>query len=277
LNREISVSNIILFWSEGLLRTCMLPIGFIIYSLYSNFRSARKQSGWGFNLFAGAGMILMAWFLQVHSADMANAFLPAYGIIAVLFGTSLNDIIRRFKNKPDLIQSKLPDIVYLLVILQFITLVYDPRSLIPSAADKAAGEKFVENISRLHGPVFIPAHGYLATKAGKKLYAHEMAIYDVCRNNDDEASMKLKEKIKEAFGNRDFAAVIYDDLYSPIRGFDPDSNYAFKKHMFAASDEFFTVAGRRIRPQYLFSPKKSPVDEFPPFHMIGPMPPDTEE
>lgn len=277
LNREISISNIILFWTEGLFRTCMVPIGFIIYHLYSNFRSARRQPGWGFNLFAGAGMISMAWFLQIHSGSLANALLPAYAMITILFGISLNDILRRLKSKPDLNQSRLPDIVYLLVILQFITLVYDPRHLIPSRADRVAGEEFIESISKVDGDIFIPAHGYLAARAGKKQYAHGMAIYNVYRSNDNEASMKLKEDIKEAFGNRDFAAVIYDDLYSPIGGFDSDSNYAFEKHMFLNGNNFFPVAGTRIRPQYFFGLKPLPIDEFPVFEMIGPMPLDTEE
>jgi 4-amino-4-deoxy-L-arabinose transferase-like glycosyltransferase len=277
LNREISISNIILFWTEGLFRTCMVPIGFIIYYLYSNFKSARRQPGWSFNLFAGAGMISTAWFLQVHSGNLANALLPAYAMITILFGISLNDILKKLKSKPDFNQIKLQDIVYLLVILQFITLVYDPRHLIPSRADRAAGEEFIESISKVDGDIFIPAHGYLAARAGKKQYAHAMAIYDVYRTNDDEASMKLKEEINEAFGNRDFAAVIYDDLYSPIGSFDSDSNYAVEKHMFVNGKDFFSVAGTRIRPQYFFSLKKPPMDEFPVFEMIGPMPLPTEE
>ncbi len=277
LNREISTSNIILFWTEGLFRTCMVPLGFIIYHLYSNFKSARRQPGWSFNLFAGAGMISMAWFLQVHSGSLANALMPAYAIITILFGISLNDILKRLKSKPDLDQSKLLDIVYLLVILQFITLVYDPRHLIPSRADRAAGEEFIESISKVDGDIFIPAHGYLAARAGKKQYAHEMAIYDVYRSNDDEASLKLKEEIKEAFGNRDFAAVIYDDLYSPFGNFDSDSNYAFAKHMFLNGNDFFPVSGTQIRPQYFFGLKPLPMDDLPVFEMIGPMPLDTEE
>lgn len=277
LRQGISISGIILFWTEGLFRICMIPIGFIIYNLYSNFRSARKQSGWGFNLFAGVGIIVMAWFLQANTGIMGNALLPACGIIAILFGVSLNDILKRFKGKPDLNGSRLPDIIYLLVILQFAALIYNPARLIPSADDRSAGEKFVESVRTTGGEIFIPAHEYLAARAGKKLYAGEKAINDLLKDNDDEASSKLREQIKTAFADKEFTAVIYDDLYSPIRSFDTDKNYVFEKLMFADRGTFVTVTGAPMRPQYYFKLEHPPIEEFPLFEMIGPMPLPEEE
>lgn len=277
LNFEISKSNIFLFWTEGLFRVCMVPIGFIIYNIYSNFKSGIKQWGWGFNMFAGAGMILMAWFLVVSSGSMENALLPAYAVIAILFGTSLNEILKKFKGKPGFNVSKLKDIIYILAILQFVSLIYDPGRLIPSREDRTAGEKFIESISKEDGDIFIPSHGYLAAMAGKRRFSHEKAIYDVCRNGNDEAAAKLTEQIKEAFANEDFAAVVYDDFYSPVRRFDVDSNYVFERYMFTDDVDFFPVVGKQVRPQYLFGRKQSPMDYYSSFEMIGPMPLPPEE
>ena len=136
---------------------------------------------------------------------------------------------------------------------------------------------YIESISKVDGDIFIPAHGYLAARAGKKQYAHEMAIYSVYRNNDDEASLKLKEEIKEAFGNRDFAAVIYDYINSPFRNLDVDTNYVFEKLIIPDDNDLSPVSGTQIRPQYFFGLKPLPMDDFPVFEMIGPMPLDTEE
>jgi 4-amino-4-deoxy-L-arabinose transferase-like glycosyltransferase len=36
LNFNITISNISLFWTEELFRTCMIPIGFIVFNVYSN-------------------------------------------------------------------------------------------------------------------------------------------------------------------------------------------------------------------------------------------------
>jgi hypothetical protein len=277
LNFDITISNISLFWTEELFRTCMIPIGFIVFNVYSNFKSGIKQWGWGFNLFAGAGMILMAWFPQILSGSVEGALLPAYAVIAVLFGTSLNETLKKFKSRPDVNESKLRDVVYLLVILQFISLAYFPGRLIPSGADKIAGENFVESISRINGEIFIPSHGYLAAKTGKKQFAHEKAINDVYKKDDGEAALKLKKQIEEAFADKAFAAIIYDDPYSLIRSFDSDSNYVFEKYMLADGDDFYPVTGKRTRPQYFFGIKTTRVEDYPFFEMIGPMPLEIEE
>jgi hypothetical protein len=277
LNFEISFANISHFWTAGLLRTSMIPIAFIVYNIYSNFKSGIKQWGWGFNMFAGAGMILMAWFPHVLSGSAEGAMLPAYAIIAILFGTSLNEVLKRFKTKLDMNSNRLQEVVYLLVMLQFVSLIYNPGSLIPSGADRIAGEKFVERISEEKGDIFIPSHGYLAMKAGKKQFAHEKAIYEVYKNDNGEAAFVLKKQIEEAFANKDFAAVIYDDYDSPIRSFDSDSNYVLEKQMFSGSDDFYPVTGWRTRPRYLFKPKTPPTEYFTVFNFIGPMPLESDE
>ncbi|UCC78430.1 MAG: glycosyltransferase family 39 protein [Candidatus Zixiibacteriota bacterium] len=276
-NHDITLSYIALFWTEELLRICMVPIGFIIYNLYLNFQSVRKTPGWRFNLFAAAGMIFMAWFLRIHSGGGANALLPALAIITIIFGISVNHLLIRSRQKLGINNNKITELAYFLIILQFIIPVYNPFTLIPSSMDRAAGNNIVENIRKINGNVFIPSHGYLAVKAGKKRYAHAMAIYDVLRSNDDETAEKLGEDIRQAFKNSEYTAAIYDYINSPFRSYDVDTNYVFEKYMVPNDNDFFPVTGTKIRPQYLFGLKHPRVDDFPVFEMIGPMPLDTEE
>ncbi len=276
-NHHITLSYIALFWTEELLRVCMVPIGFIVYNLYLNLQSVRKTPGWRFNLFAAAGMIFMAWFLRIHSGSGANALLPALAIITIIFGISINDLLIRSWQKFSVNSNKLIEIAYFLIILQFIILVYNPFTLIPSSTDKAAGDRIVEDIGKIEGDIFIPSHGYLAVKAGKKQYAHTMAIYDLLRSNDDETAEKLGEEIRQAFKNEEYAAAIYDYINSPFRSFDVDTNYVFEKYMIPNDNDFFPVTGTKIRPQYLFGSKYPGIGDFPPFQMIGPMPIDIEE
>jgi hypothetical protein len=276
-NHDITLSYIALFWTEELLRICVIPIAFIIYNLYQNLQSVRKMPGWRFNLFAAAGMIIMAWFLRIHSGSGANALLPALAIITIIFVISVNDLLVRFRQKLNINGDKTAEITYFLIILQFIVLVYNPATLIPSSMDRAAGDNFVEDIRRIDGDIFIPSHGYLATKAGKKQYAHTMAIYDVIRSNDDETSDKLREEIRQAFREKEYAAAVYNYVNSPFRGFDVDSNYVFEKLMILNHIDFYPVTGTQIRPQYFFGLKHPPIDYFPVFELIGPMPLDNEE
>jgi hypothetical protein len=272
LGREISTSSIILFWTEGLLRNCVLPVGFVLCNLALNFKAAWKNPGWGFNLLAGAGMILISWIMQLKVEYGADALLPAYAMITIIFGVSASDILKKFKSPPGSNGHRLPEIVYILFILQFVSLIYDPRWLIPSAADKAAGREFVENISRVEGDVFIPSHGYLGIMAGKNQYASASAMIDVLENGGNEVAENLKEEISSAFADKKFAAVVYDNLNSPIGKLDLDKDYAFDKLMFADNQVFFPVSGTRTRPQFLFAPINPPVIDI-----LGPVPSAPEE
>lgn len=271
-NHDITLSYIALFWTEELFRICMVPIGLIIFNLYLNFQSVRGNPGWRFNLFAAAGMISMAWFLRIHSGSGMNALLPALAIIAILFGISVNDLLSRSTHKLNVNSIKFITIAYFLILLQFMLLIYNPLTLIPSSADRAAGNNIVENIREINGDIFIPSHGYLAKKAGKKQYAHTMAIYDVLRSNDDRTSKKLGEEIKQAFSKKEYTAAVYNYINSPFRSFDVDTNYVFEKLLIRNDNDFFPVTGTQIRPQYFFGLKFSPVSNSPVFEQVDPLP-----
>lgn len=56
--------------------------------------------------------------------------------------------------------------------------------------------------------MWIPAHGYLATQAGKPRFAHEMATADVTRVGGGPAGAELDRQIRDALAKRRFGAVM---------------------------------------------------------------------
>lgn len=69
----------------------------------------------------------------------------------------------------------------LVLTLQFASLLYPVRSLLPPAQGVAATRNFVARIERLEGPVLIPYHGFFAWKAGKAPGVHMLPLDDVIR------------------------------------------------------------------------------------------------
>ena len=67
---------------------------------------------------------------------------------------------------------------YLLAIFQFGWLGFDPRENLPTAEQHAAGDAFVAALGELEGDVFVPAHPYLPTRAGKATSAHLLSMKD---------------------------------------------------------------------------------------------------
>jgi hypothetical protein len=77
-------------------------------------------------------------------------------------------------------------------------------------ADEEAGWKLVHMIAQTKGEVFIPYHSYLAIMAGKRPYAHAMAMYDVWMGDQGPAKAALVEQTRRAVRQREFDILLLD-------------------------------------------------------------------
>ena len=58
--------------------------------------------------------------------------------------------------------------------------------VLPSAADRAAGDRFVASLTQLPGRVLVPTHPYYLRLAGLPTHASAIAIYDIYRSRGGE-------------------------------------------------------------------------------------------
>lgn len=63
--------------------------------------------------------------------------------------------------------------------LQNYTSRWNPRPFVPTARDRAAGDRLIATIAALPGEVWVPSHPWYAHKAGKRMYVHRMGVKDV--------------------------------------------------------------------------------------------------
>jgi hypothetical protein len=64
-------------------------------------------------------------------------------------------------------------------IVQLVALAYDPRAQIPSNADRDALALLDLRVAAMDGPLFIPAHPFLAFRTTGSVHVHQMSISDV--------------------------------------------------------------------------------------------------
>jgi len=86
--------------------------------------------------------------------------------------------------------------IYLLCVVQFSLLWYNPIAQLPTDEDKRAGHQLIEQIAAVDGPVFLPFHGYYAHMSGKTSMAHQMAVRDVLRSQDSQQSEALMDDLR---------------------------------------------------------------------------------
>ena len=151
----------------------------------------------------------------------SNSNMPAYAILAILFGVGLDYALNRlpdFKPRAALLSLGLAG----LCLLQFCLLWYNPRSLIPSDKELMAQRRFYDLVRRVKGDVFIPCHSNLMELAGRKSHANGVSTWDVRRQKNPREWDRLKVELQATFATGRFSVIILDDYlsesYAPLIG-----------------------------------------------------------
>jgi hypothetical protein len=277
---EIVKSMYLDFWKNDLLSP--LPIACMMSITLFVKRWKLSRESLIFYALVSAGLVGSSWFSRLHYGGYNNVVIPAYAGVAVLFGLASYSIAqtkltgRGGRSKPNGSGGKLRRdsrplhgtsvvgqsvlmlkrrtreiLLYVVSICQFAILIYDPARQIPTEADMAAGRKLVEAVSRIPGDVILPSHGYLTTLAGKRSYAHGMAVGDVLRGQPGETRTKLIEEFRQAVRGKKFAAIILDSDWLP----EVEVFYLPERRVFSDNSVFWPVTGMRTRPELIFVPK----------------------
>ena len=80
------------------------------------------------------------------------------------------------------------------------------RPLVPTDADRAAGDRLVARLRATKGEVLIPFHPFYAHLAGKRTYLHRMGLLDVGR-----AGMGAPKGLAEMIRDHRFSLAIFDN------------------------------------------------------------------
>jgi 4-amino-4-deoxy-L-arabinose transferase-like glycosyltransferase len=212
-----------------------------------------------FYIFALAGMIAAAWSGRVHRGGYNNALLPAYAALAVL-GVTGARVLTHAPETTGPGRRRVTAVVGVALVAQLGLLWYNPAALVPSRQDASAGSELVAALARLPGELFMPHHGYLSELAGKKSYAHQMAICDVLNAGPSEAGDRLGSEIVDAFERRRFGAIVLDHpcmFQEAVL-----ANYQVFSRAFDTDHVFWTRSGARTRPELILVPRTD-VRPFP--------------
>jgi hypothetical protein len=228
----------------------IVPIMMIltIFFLYSEFKKCRRDTA-VFYILAMLSMFGGAWFGRIHTGGYLNVLTPALAALSIGTGLAVYHANH--------ISWKCRDFVVISFIIlipaQFFMLRYNPDDSIPGKRDLAAGMDLIDKISAVDGDVLLPYHGYYSRMAGKKTFAHKMAVGDVQRG-DSAVGRDLSAEISGALQNQRFDALFLDASWFPDTVM---AYYISTEYVFQQKDVFFPVAGFKIRPKYFFIPQDS--------------------
>jgi hypothetical protein len=125
-------------------------------------------------------------------------------------------------------------------------------SAVPSAQDRVAADRLLEELRALPEPLFIPFHTYYAVLVGKRPFVHRMGVRDV------EAALGHPKGLDQAIADQHFAAIVLDWKSYPGEWPNLDRRY-HKIHDFAEGvDSVRMFAGAQTSPATLLVPTRDP-------------------
>jgi 4-amino-4-deoxy-L-arabinose transferase-like glycosyltransferase len=239
------------FWTRDLFATVPVAFGLAVVLLARRRPDSERRARF-FYLLAGAGLVAAAWFGRLHRGGYDNALLPAYAGLAVL-GAICAWALTQTRSAPGPGQKTLTIAVYAACIVQLGLLWYDPVAQIPSRQDAQAGKELVATLAGFPGEVFMPHHGYLSELAGKRSFAHQMAICDVLNAGPSEVGNRLMSEIAQAIEQHRFSAIVLDHpflLQDVVL-----THYRLQSRAFSSDNVFWPRTGVRTRPEVILVPR----------------------
>ena len=236
----IEAAQVLGFWPQDIGLNFGLVVLAIAAHQLGRLRISRAASQWFWPALV-VGALASSWSVRSLVGAHLNNLFPVFAVLALAGGLAFHAAFER--------GGAWVHGAGVAVLLQFALLGYDPRALVPGPDDAAAGDSLVARIAAIPGEVYVPNHGYLARRAGKREFAHTLAIDNLLLDDFSEARKDLEIDFLRHFRERRFAAVIIesDGRYKEFA----EAFYGPGRPVFDRDDVFFSVSGGRIRPETL--------------------------
>ncbi|MCX7736570.1 MAG: glycosyltransferase family 39 protein [Candidatus Kapabacteria bacterium] len=252
----------ILFFTRDIFEHTGIAVAFAFFYFFINYRNRKDKSididkTYIFYLFVFLGMFAGSYFSRLHYGGFLNVIIPAYTILAIMTGLCYNQImnlINSNSHNEKQINYTFQIILNLMVIAQFLAVVYDPGLQLPSEKDFQAGNEFIEKVKEQEGDVLIPGNTYTYyILAGKKNYAHIELINDLYEHNETYGK-KVMNDFKNKLENHYFTVIYANKLFIEHFPFFKDF-YEEKEPIFNDESSFKTKTGHIMRPEWIYVPK----------------------
>jgi hypothetical protein len=155
----------------SILQPVLVVLGVIVFSIVANIKKFVRDPYYCFFAMLTAGVLVLSISGGLVVGSTRNAFIPAYALIAILFGLSLQYLQENIE-KIGSGKIKLIGSIALLGIclLQFSFLQYKSKDYVPAAQDVKRGDALIGYLKKWDGEFIIPEQNYLGLYLDKKTF-----------------------------------------------------------------------------------------------------------
>jgi 4-amino-4-deoxy-L-arabinose transferase-like glycosyltransferase len=253
---HVSAQRLVAFWRVDIIPPVAVAWAIGLYY----FAAARDDSPRLFYAALVAGLLGGSWVSRGNLGAYANVLIPCFFLASLLFGLGVGTARRAVAASDERARNGWDLWIAGAALLQFALLAYNPLAHLPRRGDAAAGRQFVQSLAAVQGDVWVPYQGHLATMAGKRQYAHWMAINDILDSGIDSIRVPLQAQIDSAIASRRFALIVLSN--APFVN-SPDLKATYDSIGVAVpdADAFWPLTGARRRPLTRWTPKPAPAPD----------------
>jgi hypothetical protein len=207
-NADISLRSLAVFWPSELFRPLLLAL--VIVAAAAVFTRPSLRSVATRVYLAACAVVPVFWIVFAHGGSTANAMMPVYALLAVLFGISVARLLAWLPS----IDAKLAVPATLLLLAaacaQEAAGVYNPGDYRPYAAMRSSVAASVQTVQALPGEVWVTQHPYYAWLAGKPTHADLVSIHDAMRAADPTTRAIFRAELQSALDGYRFSTIVLD-------------------------------------------------------------------
>ncbi|MEP7198946.1 MAG: glycosyltransferase family 39 protein [Chloroflexota bacterium] len=205
-NDPIVASRITDFVRSDLLRhlgpLCVLWLATLIVSWRMPAHTNPLTRAWLW--FALLALLDSGW-MRARLGGNANSLMPAYTFLCLLPVLALRELPLTFADRA--LGRIVCGGVYLAVLAQCALGVYNPLADVPSTAMQQSGQRLIQRIAQMPGPVLVLEHPYYALLAGKPPGVSLTALWHARGRGAEPLPADLIQRIHDQY----YAAIIGDD------------------------------------------------------------------
>ncbi len=161
----------------NLMQPILIVLSIIVLGVLLNFKKMLRNHNECLLLIITIATLALSIWAGLITGSTRNAFIPAYALIAVLFGLALNHLKN---NSAAFLGGKFKIMGGILLLggclLQFSFLQYHANVYIPTAQDFKQADALLTFVGANDEEAFMPTQNYLALYTQKKVYYHGAAI-----------------------------------------------------------------------------------------------------
>lgn len=220
----------------------------------------------GIWMWAGVGAMGTGLLATFDPSAWRHVFLPTMVFLSVLGPVSLGRLADDWSARPGANRSRVFAAAYLLLLWQFLPLVYSLKNEVPDPTAGAARARFEAELAAMPGPVIVLEHGFYAWRAGKGASLQIIAVGDIERapgnRLEREDPRALERMVEPLLAGPGRPRIVTDEpmeacgpLWAKVAG-----AYRLERDLGDMTEPLTPLSGHRLPPRYVYAPAEAAAD-----------------